>query len=174
MPTFVKLIAVAAAVVLVVVVGYQFLPGYLGAGSQPTLDPTRLIGSGEFQVKGALVELHAFGGGDRVTGRMTVGENTTEVFTVDLNCTERTKDGRILIGGETIASTSPWTTKGLHTAIVFRPGPPRALATFAFEDVPSALSCTAYLDSIANQQFTIASGDGALEPIVVGTVELGP
>ena len=40
MNTYAKLIAAAAAVVVVAVVGYQFLPGNGGVGGQPTIAPS--------------------------------------------------------------------------------------------------------------------------------------
>ncbi len=175
MNTYVKLIAAAAAVLVVAVVGYQFLPANGGIGGQPTIAPSpspMLLASGTFRAKGAPVELDASGAGDSVTGTMTVGE-ATEGFTVDLKCALTAEDGRILIGGEATESTMSWVTKGDLTAIVLKPGSP-VRAVFGFqEDAPSAGRCTAFLEEIVDDQFTTAIGDGALEPIE-GTVQLGP
>ena len=74
MSTYAKLIAAAAAVLVVAVVGYQFLPGSGGVGGQPTVAPSpspALLASGTFKLLGAEVELSATGGGDSVTGTMS-------------------------------------------------------------------------------------------------------
>jgi hypothetical protein len=175
MNAYAKLIVAAAAVLVVAIAGYQFLPRSGGVGGEPTIAPSpspRLLASGTFRAKGAAVELDATGDGDSVTGTMAVGDET-DGFTVDLKCTRTAEDGRILIGGDTTNSTSGYTTKGDLTAIVLKPGSP-VRAVFGFRsDAPSAASCMAYLDGIIDQTFATALGDGALEPIE-GTVELGP
>ena len=53
MNTYAKLIAAAAAVLLVAVVGYQFLPGNGGVGGQPTIAPSpspTLLARGTFRL----------------------------------------------------------------------------------------------------------------------------
>jgi hypothetical protein len=173
--TYAKLIAAAAAVLVVAVIGYQFLPGSGGVAGQPSIAPSprpMLVASGTFRAKGAPVELDATGAGDSVTGTMTVGE-ATEGFTVDLECTLTAKDGRILIGGDTTESTMSWVTKGGFSAIVLKPGSPMHAVFGSESDAPSATSCLAFLEGIVDQPFTTDIGDGALEPIT-GTVQLGP
>ena len=64
MNTYAKLIAAAAAVLLVAVVGSQFLPGNGGVGGQPTIAPSpspALLARGTFKILGAEVELRATG-----------------------------------------------------------------------------------------------------------------
>ena len=54
MNTFAKLRVAAAAVLVVAVVGYRFLPGNGGVGSQPTIAPSpspALLASGTFRLK---------------------------------------------------------------------------------------------------------------------------
>ena len=176
MNTYVKLIAGAAAVLLVAVVGSQFLPRNGGIGGQPTIAPSSspaLLASGSFKAKGASVELDATGAGDSVTGTMTVsGDQGETLFAVDLECARVAEDGRILIAGDTTEASS-WATKGEISAIVLKPGSP-VHAVFGFQDdAPAAASCAAYLDGIADQRFTTSIGNGALEAIE-GTVELAP
>jgi hypothetical protein len=170
-----KVIVTAAAVLVVAVVGYQFLPRIGGVGGEPTIAPSpspTLVARGTFRAKGAPVELDATGSGDDVTGTMTVGDQS-DGFTVDLTCARTAEDGRILIGGDTTNSTSVWATAGTYTAIILKPGSP-VHAVFAFgNDAPSADTCTAFLDEIIGLHFATAIGDGGLEPIE-GTVELGP
>jgi hypothetical protein len=166
MNTVAKFIAAAAAVLLVAVVGYQFLPTIASSSS------STLLASGTFSAKGAPVELEATRDGDIVTGTMTVADDAGgTLFAVDLTCARTADDGRILIGGDTTEATA-WATKGDVTAIVLKPGSP-VHAVYAFAaDAPSATGCTEFLEEIVDQPFTTAIGDGALEPIE-GTVELG-
>ena len=177
MNTYLKLIAAAAGVLVVAVVGYQlFLPRSGGIAGQPTVTPSTsptLLASGSFKAKGAPVQLEATGAGDSVTGSMTVSSDTGDMlFVVDLKCARTAADGRILIAGDT-TEASGWATKGTPTAIVLKPGSPVS-AVFAFtEDAPSAKTCMAYLDGIIDQGFATVVGDGALEPIE-GSVQLGP
>lgn len=175
MKTYAKLIAAAAAVLVVAVVGYQFLPGNGSSGGQPTIAPSpspMLLARGAFGAKGGEVELDATGDGDSVTGTMTVSHETGD-FTVDLKCTRTAEDGRLLIGGDTTDSTSSYARKGARTAIVLKPGSP-VHAVFEFEvGRPAAASCLAYLEGIIDELWATVIGDGALEPIE-GTVELRP
>jgi hypothetical protein len=175
MSTNARLIAVVAAVLVVAVVGYQFLPGDGGTGGQPTIAPSpgpKLLATGTFRAKGAAVELEATADGDTVTGTMRVGDTGDALFAVDLECARTADDGRVLIAGDTTESTA-WATKGTYTAIVLKPGSP-VHAVFGFQDdAPLAASCTAFLDGIIDQEFAATVGDGALEPIE-GTVEFGP
>ena len=132
MNTNAKLIAAAAAVLLVAVVGYQFLPGSSGVGGQPTVAPSpspALLARGTFGLFGAEVELSATGGGDSVTGTMAVTHEDGD-FTVDLKCTRTTEDGVILIGGDITDST-------LHACAEGRPRSDRHQAWIARVCQPS-------------------------------------
>ena len=177
MNSYAKLIVAAAAVLVVAVVGYQFLPRSGGVGGEPTIGPSpspSVLASGTFTAKGAPVELNAIGAGDSVTGTLIVGDTgAPPLFAVDLMCALTAEDGRILIAGNTTESNAEWATKGEITAIVLKPGSP-VHAVFGFEnDAPSPTSCLAFLEEIVDMHFTTAIGDGALEPIE-GTVELRP
>jgi len=175
MNTYAKLMATAAAVLVVAIVGYQFLPGNGGSGGQPTIAPSpspRLLARGAFGAKGGEVKLDANGAGDSVTGTMTVSHETGD-FTVDLKCTRTAEDGRVLIGGDTTDSASSYAKKGARTAIVLKPGSP-VHTVFNFEvGRPAAASCLAFLEGMIDEWSATAIGDGALEPIE-GTVELRP
>jgi hypothetical protein len=177
MNTYAKLIVAAAAVLVVALVGYQFLPRSGGVGGEPTIAPSpspSVLARGNFTAKGVGVELDATGDGDSVTGIMTVGDPSEPMFAVDLQCARTADDGRILIGGNTTESNADWATEGDVTAIVLKPGSP-VHAVFGFQnDAPSADTCMGYLDEIVDMHFTTAIGDGALEPIRDGTVELRP
>ena len=177
MNTYAKLIVAAAAVLVVAVVGYQFLPRSGGVGGEPTTAPSpspSVLARGTCTAKGVPVELEATGAGDSVTGTMTVGEASAPVFAVDLACALTAEDGRVLIGGDTTESNGDWVKVGDFTAIVLKPGTP-VHAVYGFgSDAPSAPSCTEFLESIVDDHFATAIGDGALEPIRDGTVELRP
>ena len=177
MNTYAKLIAAAAAVLLVAVVGYQFLPGNGGVGGQPTIAPSpspALLARGTFKILGAEVELRATGGGDRVTGTMSVTHPDGD-FTVDLKCTRTTEDGVILIGGDVTDSASPYAPKGSREVILIKRGSPVS-ATVENDkrdgsDVRPAASCPALLQQVIDTDTQTVIG--WLEPIE-GTVELGP
>ena len=180
MNTYAKLIAAAAAVLLVAVVGYQFLPGNGGVGGQPSVAPSpspALLARGTFGLLGAEVELSATGGGDSVTGTMTVTHDDGD-FTVDLKCTRTTEDGVILIGGDITDSTSPYARKGAREVIVIKRGSP-VYASFDSEgrdggDVMPAASCPALLQQVMDTGTQTVIGPDGLEPLEGGTVELGP
>ena len=174
MNTYAKLIAAAAVVLLVAVVGVLFLPGS-GGGAQPTSAPASsptLLARGSFGAKGGEVELDATGAGDSVTGTMTVAHETGD-FSVDLKCTRTADDGRILIAGDTTDSTSGYASKGARTAIVLKPGSPvHSSFDFEVEGRPAA-SCMAFLEAVMGRTSSTDIGPDALEPIE-GTIELGP
>jgi hypothetical protein len=102
MNTSLKLIAAAAAVLVVAVAGCQPVSNSGGAGGEPTVGPSpsaSVLARGTFKLFGAEVELDATGDGDRVTGTMSVTHEDGD-FTVDLKCTRTTEDGVILIAGD--------------------------------------------------------------------------
>ena len=177
MNTYAKLIAAAAAVLVVAVVGYQFLPRNGGIGGPPTIAPSpspALLARGTFTAQvgdGYTVDIDATGGASSVTGSMVVSHATNRGFTVDLECT-RTIDGLLWIGGDVTESTYSETPADTRAAIVFERGSPvKAIFVWQGSD-PRSASCQAFFDDM------IAIGGAGdlragLEPIV-GTVELGP
>ena len=173
MNTYAKLLAAAAAVLVVAVVGYQFLPQNGGPGGQPTTAPSpsqALLARGSFTAQvgnGYTVDLDATGGGSSVTGRMIVSQGTAG-YTVDLECA-RTIDGLLWIGGDVTQSTYKDAPAGTRAAIVLERGTP-VKAIFAWQaNGPRSASCQAFFDDV------IAGDDvrPGLAPIT-GTVELGP
>ena len=167
-----KVIAGAAALLLVAVAGCQALPGSGGTGSQPGTDqPTiapsprpTLLASGTFQFPpmDAAVVLDATGEGSNVTGTMTVS-NPEMSLTVDLACALKTEDGRIVIGGDTTESTFDDTPKGTRTAIVLKPGSP-VRAVFAWQGSdPRAPSCLAFLEDISALAVELAPIEGTVQ-----------
>jgi hypothetical protein len=174
----VKLFAAAAVVLVVAVVGYQFLPGNGGIGGQPTIAPSpspALLARGTFKTPwlaaGAEVELDATGGASSVTGSMVVTVGSAG-FTVDLECTRTTNAGLIWIGGDVTESANfTYAPKGTRTAIVFKRGTPvKAIFVFQMDD-PRSASCLAFFDDMSPIGGEISEAD--LQPIE-GTVELGP
>jgi hypothetical protein len=171
MNTYAKLIAAAVAVLVVAVVGYRFLPGTGGVGSQPS---PRLIASGTFLATvggGYTVDIDATGIGDSVTGTMTVDHETNGDYTVDLECA-RTIDGLLWIGGDVTESTNSNAPAGTRAAIVLKRGSPvEAIFIWQMDD-PRSASCQAFFDDMLALGGT-AEIQAGMEPIV-GTVELGP
>lgn len=178
MNTYAKLLAAAAAVLVVAVVGYQFLPRGGGPGGQPTITPSpspALLARGTFNARvggGYTVDIDAIGGASSVTGSMkVVSLETNGAYTVDLECT-RTIDGLLWIGGDVTESTYSSAPAGTRAAIVFKRGDPvEAIFVWQMND-PRSASCQAFFDDM------IAIGGtgelrAGLKPIE-GTVELGP
>ena len=177
MNTYAKLLAAAAAVLVVAVVGYQFLPRGGGPGGQPAITPSpspTLLARGTFKAQvgdGYTVDLDATGGASSVTGSMVVSHATNGGFTVDLECT-RTIDGLLWIGGDVTQSTYSDAPAGTRAAIVFERGSPvKAIFVWQGSD-PRSASCQAFFDDM------IAIGGAGdlragMEPIE-GTVVLGP
>jgi hypothetical protein len=177
MNTYVKLIGAAAAVLVVAVVGYQFLPSSGGFGSQPTIAPSpspTLLARGTFTATiggGYTVDLDATGADSSVTGSMIVSHAANGGYTVDLEC-ERTIDGLLWIGGDVTESTNSNAPAGTRAAIILKPGSPvEASFVWQMDDPPSA-SCQAFFDDMIALGGTEDSGAG-MEPID-GTLELGP
>ncbi len=177
MNTYAKLLAAAAAVLVVAVVGYQFLPRNGGIGGQPTIAPSpsqALLALGTFTAQvggGYTVDLDATGGASSVTGSMIVSHETNGSYTVDLECT-RTIDGLLWIGGDVTESTNSDAPAGTRAAIVFKRGSPvEAIFVWQMND-PQSASCQAFFDDMIAIG---VAGDlpAGLKPIE-GTVELGP
>lgn len=173
MNTYAKLIAGAAAIVVIAVVGYQFLPRSGGIGGQPTIAPSpspSLLARGTFTVLGFSVQLDATGGGSNVTGRMAVTSDSG-TFTVDLQCARTSAAGLLWIGGDVTESTdSKYAPKGTRTGIVIKRGSP-AQGVFVFQmDSPPSASCLAFFDDM----ITIIGGEPTEFGPVAGTLQLAP
>lgn len=166
-----RLIAGAAALLVVAVAGCQAVPGSGGPGAQPataSLPSPALLASGSFRFPpmDAAVVLDATGEGSNVTGSMTVS-NEEMSLTVDLECALTAEDGRILIGGDATESTFDEAPKGTRAAIVLKPGSPvQTVLAWQGTGLARAPSCTAFLEEM-NPETT------GLAPIE-GTVELAP
>lgn len=169
MNTYAKLIAAAAAVLVVAVVGYQFLPERSGSGG-PTTAPSpspALLAAGNFTSHGVATRLDARGAGANVTGTMTVSDEGGRA-TVALGCSRRTDDGLTIIGGLVTDSTyGEFFVEGIRVAIVLQQGSP-VKAFFHFPEGPPPATCPAVLDVVPD-----SSTNEALEPID-GSVELAP
>jgi hypothetical protein len=173
MNTYAKLIVAAAAVLLVAVVGYQFLPSNGGVGGEPTIAPSQsptVLARGDFTSHGVVAQIDATGSGDDVAGTMTVSDSGQDA-TVDLECARTTDDGLIEIGGLVTESTfNDGFPQGRRVAVIFEPGSPvKAIWWIALVAEPVVPSCQALFESM--------DAPGAddprpgLEPIE-GTVEL--
>ena len=182
MNAYAKLIAAAAAVLVVAVAGYQLLPARSGPGG-PTTAPSpspMLLARGNFNDSvGSAVQLEATAEGSSVTGRMKVsGRGYT--FTVDHQCARMTEDGLIMIGGVTTDTTgggSALSPEGTWAGIVLKRGSPVEATIWSQRGGPGsqAASCLAFLDEQLREEETPGrhvDGDW-LDPIE-GTVELGP
>jgi len=198
MNAYTRLIAAAAAVLLVAVLAYQFLPGRSGAVGQastvpsaaPTTapssttapDPTAAasptpalslgpsgLAKGSFTSHGVAAQVDATGAGANVVGTMTVSDAGKNA-TVALECTRTTDAGLIEIGGLVTESTfDDGFPRDYRVAIVIQRGPPvKAVWQIALVSEAKAASCQALLDGIDPAAVT-----PDLEPIS-GTVLLAP
>jgi hypothetical protein len=169
MNTYAKLIATAAAVLVVAVVGYQFLPGRSGPGGQtaaPSPSPVPLA-VGTFTSHGVATRLDASGAGANVTGTMTVSDEGGRA-TVALECSRTTADGLTIIAGVVTDSTySDFFVEGTRVAIALLRGTP-VKAFFHFPEGPPPSTCPGFLDIVPD-----SLTNDVLEPIN-GSVELAP
>ena len=184
MNTYAKLIAAAAAVLVVAFAGYQFLPRNGGVGGQPTITPSpspSLLARGNFTAHGIAAELDATGSGADVAGTMSLSESGKGSATVDLECARTTADGLIEIGGlitnsTYVANDQDWHggfPKGQRVAIIFQPGSPvNAIWNVTAADQGVA-SCAAMFQKMDGSGDEILPGSPGLDPIQ-GTVEFGP
>jgi hypothetical protein len=173
--TYVKLIGAAAAVLLVAVVGYQFLPAQSGGvGGQPTIAPSpspALLARGTFTVgDDNATELDATGDGANVTGTMTVSDDTGASIAVDLECTLTTEGGLIVIAGTVSQSTMDLFPEGSRFGIMLGRGSP-VRAGFVFDETLPGVTCLNYLEG--EEGGIDAEAGPGLRPIK-GTVELAP
>lgn len=179
----VRLALATAAVLVVALVGYQFLPSSVSDPGGPPVAPSptaappspTLIARGTFKLLGADVELDATREGDSVTGTMSVSHEDGD-FTVDLTCTRTTQDGVILIAGDITESASPHARQGAREVLVLRPGSP-VYGSFDSEgraggDVTPAVSCEALLQQVIDTGTQTVIGPDGLQRIV-GTLEFG-
>ena len=175
--TYVKFAIAAAAVLVVAVVGYNFLPGRGGVGG-PTATPSpspALLAVGNFTSHGGSIELDATGEGSNVTGTMTytdLGGADVGRFAVDLACTQTTDGGLILIGGPVTESTVELVPEGSNVAIVLQRGSPVKAEVWLEGPDPHLASCPAFLETIPDLEDS-GRDPSALEPIE-GTIELRP
>ena len=183
MNTYAKLFAVAAAVLVMAIVGYQLLPANGGVGCQPTVAPSpspSLLARGTFTAQGIAAELDATGSGSDVAGTLSLSESSKGSATVVLECARTTADGLIEIGGlitdtTFVANDQDWHggfPAGQRVAVIFQPGPPvKAIWNVTSADQAVA-SCAGMFETLdATDEITPDSF--GLEPIR-GTVELGP
>ena len=185
MNTYAKLIVAAAAVLLVAVVGYQFLPRSGGVGGEPTIAPSpspSLLARGNFTAQGITAELDATGSGADVAGTMALSQSgTSNVATVDLECARTTAEGLIEIGG--LLTESAWDPNaqdwndgfptGQRVAVIFEPGSPvKAIWNVTSAD-QGVTSCEGMFENLDSSQDEILPGQPGLDPIS-GTVEFGP
>jgi hypothetical protein len=184
MKTFANLIAAAAAVLVVVIVGYQFLPGNGGIGGQPTIAPPpspALLARGTFVIRDwDTVEFEATREGSSVTGRMTVGlkEGTSDFLRVDLQCARTTEDGLIMIGGYTDGAGGRFAGmhEGTFAAIALKRGSPVKAQIWAYGSAPwtPTTDCVANLDGWLTEERTRFPDEIWLRDDIEGTVEFGP
>jgi len=181
MTTYAKLIA-AAAVLVVVIVGYSMLPR-IGIG---TADPgathapiPSLIARGSFvEHDWGLVEFEASREGSSVTGRMTVAERDGwGPITVDLQCTRATEDGIVMIGGYITVGNQIWAAGTPALVAIKRGSPDRGIVgagSLMDEPATQTTGCLAYLDAWLEHNRRTLGADWIPHHVLDGGVEFGP
>jgi hypothetical protein len=166
--------AIAAAAVLVVaLLGYQFLPG-LGVGTSPTPSPAPTpapLAVGNFISHGVTAQLDAHGTGAEVTGTLSVSDEGGSA-TVTLECTGKTSGGLIVIGGLVTDSTYvDYFPEGHRVGVIFERGSPvKAVWWVSLADEAPLTTCAALLEQVSETEDEAPAG---MEPIE-GSVELAP
>lgn len=176
--------AVAAAAVLVVaLIGFRFLPANDSFGGPTTAAPTTAptiapssptpapLATGEFSSHGVAASIDARGAGSDVTGTMALSD-TGLTATVDLECSRTTESGLLMIGGLLTNSTfTEFFPAGHRVAVVFQAGAPvKAVWYIVLPGDEPMPTCQALMDFMATDEAEFIDG---LEPIE-GTVQLGP
>ena len=162
---------VAAAVLLVAVVGYNLLPGLGvgGPGATPSPSPAPLA-VGNFTSHGVVAQLDARGADASVTGSLTVSDAGMEA-TVTLECSRTYDGGMLAIGGLVTDSTFDDNfPAGRRVAVIFERGSPvKAVWYVALVAEPMVDSCRELVEDVIDPE----DFRPAMEPIE-GTVELAP
>jgi hypothetical protein len=134
----------------------------------PAASGSAALARGNFNFHVFAVEIDASGQGDDVTGTMSV-TSPDGGFAVDLECSLKTQDGLILIGGDVHDSTLlEYAPEGSRTALVVKPGSPTRTIFYFQETDPRAASCPAFL-----QSSPVLASDAELTPIT-GSLALAP
>lgn len=181
-----KLGLVAAAIIVVALLGVRFLPGMVGGPPDPTPIPTPTavtLASGTFTAPlgefGEAIDIEAIRTGDDVSGTMEISKPAggEGAYSVEVQCARTADNGFLMIGGEVTKSTyEEFIAEGAYVVITFATGTPVrvlwAVDVLATDEVPApADSCSAYLESLR--------GDSLFEAVDVqgrpieGNLELG-
>jgi hypothetical protein len=178
-----KLGLAAVAIVAVALLGVRFLPSMVGGPPDPTPTPTSVtLASGSFTADlsnwGQALDIEATRVGDDVSGTLEVS-GPEGAFAVDLECSQTTDDGLLVIGGAVTESTNEIASQAVYGAIALAPGTPAR--TILFLDVvpddvdPSpADSCSAYLETMLSDPEFGQSHDGPFGAPITGDLELNP
>ncbi|HEY3336245.1 MAG TPA: hypothetical protein VGK16_13515 [Candidatus Limnocylindrales bacterium] len=171
-----KMVAAAAAVMAVAVVGYPFLAGT----ATPPPSPVLIVRGSLVERDWGMVELEATRQGATVSGRMTIGEGRGAGWplTVDLECTRTTDDGVILIGGTvTDGQDLSFDRETPLAGIALKPGSPVGAVVWqgGLMEVPATWTtdCAAYLDAWSNARRRLL-GANWIPDSREATLEFGP
>lgn len=188
----------AAVVIVGLLLGYRFLgtPGNVGSGGPTatpaptaTPDPTATpqpssdtLASGSFTAHlgdfGEAFDIEATRAGDGATGTMDVSfaDSGKGSYSVEVQCTQTTEDGMLMIGGVVTVSTYEPVSDGAYVAIVLVPGPPvrtiLGIDVFGNEGDP-AESCSAYVGAISSDSAFLDAVRGGHSAPIVGDLQLG-
>ncbi|NJD29592.1 MAG: hypothetical protein FIA92_15040 [Chloroflexi bacterium] len=153
MNTYTKLIAAAAAVLVVAVVGYQFLPSNGGTGAQPTSTPSPSPtaapgGVVQYQLDGApaTTQVELVADGTTVTGT-AVTTFSGGTHTVRLESAAQDGDTWALTG-TTEETTVPGEAAGDWSAVVVRDGSPQQIGIWLSDAKLEGSDCDGWLASI--------------------------
>lgn len=153
MNTYAKLIAAAAAVLVVAVLGYQLLPRSGGIGGQPTTAPTPSPtaapgGTVHYELDGApaTTDVDVVADGTTVSGTAVTTLTTRGTHTVRLECVDRDGDTWALAG--TVEQTTvPGEDAGAWSAVIVRNGTPQQIAIWLSDPKAEGSDCDGWLAS---------------------------
>ena len=140
----------AAAVVVVLVIGAQFLgfPDSGGVGGAPSAEPTAAPVGGTVEYTGdgipSTTEVNAVADGTSVSGTAVSTSSRGTSHTVALECAARDGD-TWAFGGTVSATTVPGEQDGSWSAVVVRDGTPQQIAIWLSDSKVEGDDCDAWL-----------------------------
>jgi hypothetical protein len=151
MNTYAKLIAGAAAVLLVAVAGYQLIPRTSGpgvGGSAPVSTPNPFGGTVHYQMDGgpATTKVDAVADGASVSGTAVTTFNGG-THTVQLGCAAQ-DGGSWVLGGTVEKTTVPGESAGAWSAVLVKDGTPLQIGIWLSAPPSEASDCDDWVASI--------------------------
>jgi len=160
----------AAAVLLAVVLGSQFLPSDSAVGrptSTPTASPTATAIGGRFTFAGIPVVMDASSDGSSLSGT-AAGSYNGDAFTIVLQCLRQFDDETWMFAGELTQSAVPDQPTGSWAALIVRDGSPQKAGIW-IDAQATADDCYEYVSTIPDNA---VEGPEMIAPMDEGSITL--